>query len=106
MDLVRVVVLTVSQDVTRLKLILVIRMCCSSKGSAHIFHFSSYASGEFSLIKRPSCHLISMLPHSTLKQPIKTFFFVWFRKLQYSWGNIELQTGVDAIVAVGVLKEC
>jgi hypothetical protein len=77
-------------------------MCCTSKGSAHSFHFFSYASGEFSLIKHSSCHLISMLPHSALKQPVKKLrLFAWFRRLRYSWGNIELQTRVDAMVVVG-----
>lgn len=75
MNLVRVVVLTVSQDIIRLRFILLIRMCCTSKRSAHRLHFSSYASGEFSLIKHSSCHLISMLPPSTLQQPVKTLPF-------------------------------
>ena len=77
-------------------------MCSSSKGKARRFHFSSYASGEFSLIKHSSCHLIFMVPHSTLKQLVITLrFFAWFRRVHYSWGNIELLIGVDAMIVVG-----
>jgi hypothetical protein len=94
----RVVVLTVSQDIVRLRFILLITMYYSTKRSGYRLHFSSYASGEFTLIKlnfngTPQYFKITSKNHyAFLPRSVDCISL---------GGNIELQIGLDATVEVG-----